>query len=115
MSSLGGLSNGENTMGYTSTGGIQGAASAALTVASDPALSTVVSLVAEIKALSSKSSSSAPSGPGIGLSAIVTPLRGFVAYKKHPWILPAFFGGVVLGIFSLGAMSGRHRQRKSKP
>ena len=102
-------------MGYTSTGGLQNAASVAFTVAGDPALPTVVSLVSEIKALS-KSGPSKSSGPGIGLSAIVTPLRGFVAYKKHPWIVPAFFGGVVFGIFALGAMSGRKRQRgKSTP
>lgn len=99
-------------MGYTSTGGLQDAASVAIRVAADPALPTVVSLVSEIKALPSKSGSSTPSGPGIGLSAIVTPLRGFVAYKKHPWIAPAFVGGVVFGIFALGVMSGRRRQRK---
>jgi hypothetical protein len=101
-------------MGYTSIGGLQSAASVALSVAGDPALPTVVSLVSEIKALS-KSSSGPSSGPGVGLSAIVTPLRGFVAYKKHPWILPAFAGGIVFGIFALGAMSGRKRQRGKTP
>lgn len=104
-------------MSYTSTGGLQDAASVALKVAGDPALPTVVSLVSEIKALSSKggSSSSSSSGPGIGLSKIVTPLRAFVAYKKRPWIAPALIGGVVVGIFALGVISGRARQRRKAP
>jgi hypothetical protein len=87
-------------------------AQVALRVADDPALSTVVSLIQEIKGLPSKG----PAGPptrGVGLSKIVTPLRGFVAYKKHPWIVPAFVGGAVLVIFSLGVMTGRRRPRKT--
>ncbi len=81
-------------------------------VVGDPALPTVVSLVQQIKSLSS-GGTSAPGAPsterGVGLSRIVAPLRGFVAYKKHPWIAPAFVGGVFLGIFSLGVLTGRKR------
>ncbi len=89
------------------------AATVAVKVTADPALPTVVALVSEIKALSSGTSSSAASSsaPGIGLDKIVGPLRGFVAYKKHPWILPAFAGGIVLGIFAFGVMTGRRRSR----
>ena len=86
-----------------------------LRVADDPALPTVVSLVQEIKTLSSGGSSKPATAAsaaerGVGLSRIVTPLRGFVAYKKRPWILPAFAGGVVLGIFAIGVMAGRARR-----
>jgi hypothetical protein len=85
-------------------------ATVALRVAADPALPTVVSLVSEIKGLTTSSGPSTPSTePGVGLSRIVTPLRAFVAYKKHPWIAPAFIGGAVLSIFALGVMSGRKR------
>jgi hypothetical protein len=103
---------------YSGMGGVTDVASMALRVAGDPALPTVVSLVTEIKGLtssSSSSSSSVPSGPGIGLSKIVTPLRGFVAYKKHPWIAPALIGGTVLIIFSLGVAAGRAKQRRRTP
>jgi hypothetical protein len=103
---------------YTGIGGVAGtvesAATVALRVADDPALPTVVSLVQEIKSLSSGGGASTPSGAsterGVGLSRIVTPLRGFVAYRKHPWIVPAFVGGVFLTIFSLGVMTGRRRR-----
>lgn len=99
-------------MGYTPTSGVMDAATVAVRVTADPAFPTVVALVSEIKALSSGNSSSpsTSSGPGIGLDKIVGPLRGFVAYKKHPWILPAFAGGVVLTIFALGVMTGRRRR-----
>jgi hypothetical protein len=100
---------------YTDMGGLQDVANAAqvaLRVADDPALPTVVSLVSEIKSLSPSSSSSAPSTErGVGLSRIVTPLRAFVTYKKHPWIAPAFMGGAVITIFALGVLAGRKRQR----
>jgi hypothetical protein len=102
-------------MSYTPTGGVLDVATVTLRVTADPALPTVVALVSEIKALtdrkSGSSAPSAPSGPGIGLDKIVTPLRGLVAYKKRPWILPAFAGGVVLTIFALGVMTGRRRSR----
>lgn len=101
-------------MAYTPTSGAVdtalSAAQLALRVKDDPALNTVVSLVQEIKSLPSSGKPS-PSEPGVGLSRIVTPLRGFVAYKKHPWIVPAFVGGAVLGIFALGVMTGKRRAR----
>lgn len=101
---------------YTSMGGIADVATVALRVTSDPALPEVVRLVSEIKTLTTSKGPSKPStstGPGIGLSAIVTPLRGFVAYKKHPWIGPAFAGGIVLTIFALGVMAGKARRGRT--
>jgi hypothetical protein len=102
---------------YTGIGGIADVATVAFKVTSDPALPEVVRLVTEIKTLTTSKGPSKPSAPstepGIGLSKIVTPLRGFVAYKKHPWIGPAFAGGIVLTIFALGVMAGKARRGKA--
>jgi hypothetical protein len=101
---------------YQGIGGVGDILGAAGNVASDPALPQVVALVTEIKGLSSggpSRPSTGPSEPGIGLRRIVTPLRAYVAYKRHPWILPAFAGGIVIGIFALGALTGRRRARRT--
>ena len=98
---------------YTDIGSTKDAAvnvaSVALRVADDPALPQIVTLIGEVNALPSSGSPS-PTERGIGLSKVVGPLRGFVAYKKHPWILPALVGGLVLGIFSFGVATGRRRR-----
>lgn len=96
---------------YTGIGdlaSITSAAQVALRIKEDPALPEVVTLVEKIKSLSSGGGPSSPSTElGVGLRRIVTPLKGFVAYKEHPWILPAFVSGIGFAIFALGMIAGR--------
>ena len=95
---------------FTGIGGLQDVATMTLRVADDPALPEVISLVSEIKAVTSKGPGPSIPERGVGLKRIVTPLRGFVAYKKHPWILPALAGGVIISIFALGMLTGKRRK-----
>ena len=76
-------------------------------VTADPALPQIVDLVKEIQDLNTGSSSGTPGAPGIGLSDFVTPLKGYIFVKKHPWIT-AFTGLALLAVpFSLGFLVAR--------
>lgn len=94
------------------TGGILdtigSAATAASKVIEDPALPEVTSLVLRLNA-TNKSTGGRPPAKGIGLSAAVTPLKGFLYYRQHPWLVPAGVLAILGVVFYSGTRYGKKR------
>jgi hypothetical protein len=81
----------------------------------DPALPEVIALTKKIVALETagKKPSTKPTvkTPGIGLSRVVGPMKGYIFYKQNPWILPVGIGFVLLMPALIGYKVGKRSCR----
>jgi len=102
--------------GYRATGGIIGTAGKALQavgkVLEDPALPQVTVLVLKLNA-TTKGGAGGPPAKGIGLSAALTPLKGFLYYRENPWIVYAGLAALVGAPFYLGYLFGTKKGRRA--
>ncbi len=81
-----------------------------LDVLEDPALPEVLDLVQQVVDLETSSGGGGgggASGPGVGLSDAITPLRAYLFVRRHPWVPYAAAFGVVAVPFLIGILVGR--------
>ncbi len=102
-------------MAYVATGDIGDTASAAMKVAVDPYLPEVTCHVLRLAALEEGRdpglrclrTRTTVTNKGVGLRYAVVPIRMAVNMYEHPYRAAAVAGGVLLGIFALGYLTGR--------
>jgi uncharacterized membrane protein len=85
-----------------------GIVKAGAAILGDPALPEITGIVLELQSMEKKRGGGATSlGPGIGLSAVVPPLRAFRWYKKNPWVGSALLAAAVGLPFLAGYAFGK--------
>ena len=115
-------------MAYTGLGSAADILSAGLSVAADPCLPKVTSLLLRLRDLEAASTPlrqvtsgatkpsgakppAAPAEVGIGLCRAVKPLQAIVFVRQRPWVLPVGALAVVGGLVGIGYALGRRRRR----